>query len=320
MITTLNIERFKSIRTLELSCRRVNVFIGEPNTGKSNILEALGLLSWLGWARPGLNHFVRFSLVQNLFFDNLTDEPLRIQCQGEPAGTLEVEQHDDNFRLYVDDLERVVLNNRGEETMSLSWPDACSIRSYHYVPMVRYESSDPGPLIPPHGPNLFSLVYGSRKLREWLAELFRPYGFEVLLEPVERTIKVIKREAGILTALPLGMASDTLQRILFYTVAMESNTNSVLVFEEPETHAFPYYTKYLGERIGTDPSNQYFLSTHNPYLLVPLLEKTPKDQVALFATQYRNYATTVIPLSEDQIGRLLDADPFLGLQAVLETE
>ena len=140
------------------------------------------------------------------------------------------------------------------------------------------------------------------------------------MEPVERTIKVIKREAGILTALPLGMASDTLQRILFYTVAMESNTNSVLVFEEPETHAFPYYTKYLGERIGTDPSNQYFLSTHNPYLLVPLLEKTPKDQVALFATQYRNYATTVIPLSEDQIGRLLDADPFLGLQAVLETK
>ena len=52
MITTLNIERFKSIRTLELSCRRVNVFIGEPNTGKSNILEALGLLSWLGWERP----------------------------------------------------------------------------------------------------------------------------------------------------------------------------------------------------------------------------------------------------------------------------
>jgi hypothetical protein len=319
MITTLNIERFKSIRTLELSCRRVNVFIGEPNTGKSNILEALGLLSWLGWARPGLNHFVRFSLVQNLFFDNLTDEPLRIQCQGEPAVTLQVEHRNEHFRFLVNGVGQVDLNNRGEGQV-FYWPDACSIRSYRYVPMVRYESSDPGPLIPPHGPNLFSLVYGSRKLREWLAELFRPYGFEVLLEPVERTIKVIKREAGILTALPLGMASDTLQRILFYTVAMESNTNSVLVFEEPETHAFPYYTKYLGERIGTDPSNQYFLSTHNPYLLVPLLEKTPKDQVALFATQYRNYATTVIPLSEDQIGRLLDADPFLGLQAVLETE
>ena len=34
MITALKIERFKSIRKLELNCRRVNLFIGEPNIGK----------------------------------------------------------------------------------------------------------------------------------------------------------------------------------------------------------------------------------------------------------------------------------------------
>ena len=38
MIRTLEIKNFKSIKELRLDCRRINIFIGEPNTGKSNIL------------------------------------------------------------------------------------------------------------------------------------------------------------------------------------------------------------------------------------------------------------------------------------------
>jgi AAA15 family ATPase/GTPase len=53
MITKLSIANFKSIRQLNIDCKKINLFIGEPNTGKSNILEALALLSW--WARPGQN-------------------------------------------------------------------------------------------------------------------------------------------------------------------------------------------------------------------------------------------------------------------------
>ena len=55
MIETLEITNFKSVKHLKLPCKRFNVFIGEPNTGKSNILEALGLLSFVGTrqCRPG---------------------------------------------------------------------------------------------------------------------------------------------------------------------------------------------------------------------------------------------------------------------------
>ena len=48
MINELEIHNFKSIKDLTLPCKRFNVFIGEANTGKSNILEALGLLSFIG--------------------------------------------------------------------------------------------------------------------------------------------------------------------------------------------------------------------------------------------------------------------------------
>ena len=53
MINTLEINRFKSIKSLTLDCRKINLFIGEPNTGKSNILEALGLWSFLSYGHRG---------------------------------------------------------------------------------------------------------------------------------------------------------------------------------------------------------------------------------------------------------------------------
>jgi len=43
MIKNLQINNYKSISQLNLTCSRINVFVGEPNVGKSNILEALDL-------------------------------------------------------------------------------------------------------------------------------------------------------------------------------------------------------------------------------------------------------------------------------------
>ena len=56
MIKTLEIKNFKSIKHLQLDCKRVNLFIGKPNTGKSNILESAGLFS-LGAVKKQSIHF-----------------------------------------------------------------------------------------------------------------------------------------------------------------------------------------------------------------------------------------------------------------------
>ncbi len=45
MITEIEIERFKSIRSLRLELGRVNLFIGGNGSGKSNFLEAIGIVS-----------------------------------------------------------------------------------------------------------------------------------------------------------------------------------------------------------------------------------------------------------------------------------
>jgi hypothetical protein len=97
------------------------------------------------------------------------------------------------------------------------------------------------------------------------------------------------------------LASDTLRRIIFYTVAIASNKDSVLVFEEPESNAFPYYTKYLGERIALDKTNQFFIATHNPYLLSAIIEKGRKEDVQVFITYFRDYQTHVNPVDFPRI-------------------
>lgn len=82
MISHLKIKNFKSIRDLSLDCKRVNVFIGEPNTGKSNILESLGILSfnYHGYYGDDAKRFVRFGNTSNLSYDEILDEEIEIHC------------------------------------------------------------------------------------------------------------------------------------------------------------------------------------------------------------------------------------------------
>ncbi|MDO8637698.1 MAG: AAA family ATPase, partial [Dehalococcoidia bacterium] len=97
MIKTLEIKNFKSIKHLKLDCKRVNVFIGEPNTGKSNLLEALSLFSFAYYCRYGykLKDFVRIESVSNLFYDESLDETVQIVADDK---SIEIGFKDNHFQ------------------------------------------------------------------------------------------------------------------------------------------------------------------------------------------------------------------------------
>jgi len=325
MITKLSIANFKSVRQLDIDCRKVNLFIGEPNTGKSNILEALALLSWCGQYSQPLSDYVRFKFVENLFYDELVDDDIRVlfslSSRRDPTGLI-VHFQNDRFELLSPASDRFGgLSHAGEGNSVSGHFQTGNIKFFRFKILEHYgDSTDLGSLRPPNGANLFSVVYSSRVLRETMMDFFRKYGLMLVLRPQERVFELQKQVEGIAVNYPYTLASDTLQRIIFYTVAMASNKDSVLVFEEPESNAFPYYTKYLGERIALDETNQFFIATHNPYLLSAVIEKAPRDAVQVFITYFEDYQTKVKPLTGDQVCELMEADPFFNLDRFLEGE
>ena len=359
MFDHLEIKNFKSIEHLELSCRRVNVLIGEPNTGKSNILEALGLISFVGHSNStnDVREFVRCNDTSNLFYDgdlsrlmeivlNVASSgdnfqnipplaaPIRIRLQlgfsnGQFKGSVAAEEQliqlPGSSPMYdpialgeysiVGDYQSLSIG-RGFESST----NAAACKFYRFVPRSTFPEKSGRFLLPPSGANLLSLLLQNRDLRVDSNRPFLSRGLRLGLRPQENKIEVLKDFDDVIVSHPYHLASDTFQRLVFYMAALHTNSDSVLVFEEPEAHAFPYYTKYLAERIALDEKgNQYFISMHNPYFLLPILEKTLSEDIAVFITYYEDHHTQVRQLAQDELETIFDdVDVFSNIDMFLE--
>jgi len=330
MIKKLSIRNFKSIKDLEIDCRRVNLFIGEPNAGKSNILEALGLLSWFGnmmMNKTELGEYVRIQGTHNLFYDGLLDQTVEIGIENSIEVSMKIKFENDRFHF----IGKIPRGEEPSKEMDVCWldyspqlpevhiPELEFIKFYRFVGQNQFPRSSPSFLMPPHGSNMFALVMGNEKLRRIMSKFFKEFGLYPVLKPQEKTIEVQKSMGDITVDYPYILAPDTLQRIMFYIIAIESNENSTLVFE-PESHAFPYYTGLLGEIIASDEKNQYFLTTHNPYFLLSILERTPKNDVNACITYFKDNQTKVKRLNDEEVSRLMKYDPFFNLESFIEEE
>ena len=79
--------------------------------------------------------------------------------------------------------------------------------------------------------------------------------------------------------------------------------------------------KHLAELIALD-DNQYFVSTHNPYFLLSVLEKCPKDDIQIFVTYLENYTTKTKVLSDQDVEEILDMDSsvFFNIDKFLDVQ
>ena len=94
-------------------------------------------------------------------------------------------------------------------------------------------------LLPPSGENLPSLLLQNRELRTIVNQPFISAGLRLGLRPQENKVELIKQADDVIISYPYSLASDTLKRITFYTAAIETNKNSVIVLEEPEAIPSP---------------------------------------------------------------------------------
>ncbi len=322
MINELEINNFKSIKYALIECKQINVFIGEPNSGKSNFLEVLGFLSCLGHFTD-LRSYIRLNKTINLYYDELLDNEISIRLNDVSFGmkyeydSYVVKEKEGNMTLKF--------NHEGDYSGGSSGVKTVidilkAIKSFKYKEMPFFRGQNPGFLEPPHGENLFSVVYSNKEYREVMKNFIRDFGFNLVFRPQERTFEYQKQVEDIIISYPYILAPDTVKTIIFYLFAIMSNKNTSLVFEEPEAHAFPYYTKFIGEKIAFDKVNQYFIATHNPYFLSSILEKTPKKNLNIFITYFEDYQTKFKLLKEKQIREILDyeTDLFFNIKTLYE--
>lgn len=323
MIETLEAKKFKSLKHLKLNCKRINVFIGEPNTGKSNILETLGIFSYgcygIGYSIP-LNDFVRFEMMSNLFYDEDLDNNVEIKFDDK---ILEIKFEKERFRGECTEDGKPSFHfdyeNTGRGSSGFPGRYLSPFKFYRFAVKRDFPVKEPAFLLPPSGGNLFAVLRAHKETKSLASQVFSPFGLKLVFKPQENKIELLKQYEDIFISYPYSLASDTLQRLVFYLVAIESNKDSILAFEEPESHAFPYYTKYLAEVIALDKNNnQYFISTHNPYFLLPILEKSPKDDVAIFITYFEDYQTKVKSLCHKQLEEIMEIDVFSNIERFLE--
>jgi len=303
-----------------LQCRRINLLIGQPNVGKSNILEAIGLLSF-GCYGENLEEFVRLERISHLFYDEDLDDSVVVTFDEKP---IEVKAEGGGiFRakfkgqtLFTIDVQK----SRLERVQMRRTSQLAIFKFYRFRPEKIFPDREVDFLLPPSGSNLLALLLSHRELRSMASSIFEPFGLRLVLRPQEDKIEVLKYQEDVLISYPYFLASDTLQRIIFHLVAVESNRDSVLAFEEPEAHAFPYYTKLLAERIALDEGgNQFFISTHNPYFLLSILEKAKKEDVSILLTYWEDYQTKVRSLKEGEKEEILaqGIDLFFNMERFL---
>lgn len=303
-----------------MTCKRINLFIGEPNVGKSNILEGLSLYSVP--VTSDFRKLIRFQDLSNLFFENEPSNEIIVQTE---KGTVSV--------VYDFPGNQVVLNfpNQFQARFSIDgnivstnniMPSDLGIHPYFFRTTEKFSNKRIDFLSPPDGDNLFSILQSNRKLKLLISDFIQDRGFKLTFRQATSEIEISKEQNSILTTYPYHVISDTLQRIIFYVTAIESNhPGTSLILEEPESNVFPYYTKYLAEKIAGDSEKQYFITTHNPYFLQAIIEKVPSPDLTVNLATMNDYQTMVKQLPESAREEILtlNSDVFLNFDKLIET-
>lgn len=322
MIQKLSIRNFKSIRELDLECRRVNVFIGEPNAGKTNILEALALRCPQIYGDK-FNEAMRIGSVTDLFWNQTVSSDLLMVDFGygetttvwakQPPASIDIEGPPGTNKLRLSPYKQL-------EVSDSEIRDATSYYLFQRPTGPSAFLETPDRLQPPFGTNLGSLLYGNKNARVSASAFFDGSGFKLNIEQAGFKVLITKELEGVLMSLSYTAASETLRRMIFYHLILDTNRDQILVLDEPEAHSFPPYTKTLAERIALDDrGNQFFLTTHSPYMLDSLLSKTPSKDLNVVLCRMENFETKAYPMNQDQIDQIKEwsMDAFFNFDRLL---
>ena len=341
-ITNIEIKNFKSIRQAEIKdCRRINVFIGYPNVGKSNILEAIGLFS-VEKELENISSMVRIEDNPSLFYNGNIDSPFQVSINSihnifgsynQPDKSIVIsrlfnskEQIENrliksNASYKIDENKQIENFPKPSISKTIYPSEIADFKKYEFKKDTKYAYGNISNLKHPYGENIFDVISNNDLIRKEVRELFEQYNLKFAFDKGSRTFKILKDIGDDFFLISYSMIADTLQRVIFYKTAILSNKNSILLFEEPEAHMFPpYIAKFTSDIIYDRNDNQFFIATHSPFVLNDFMEDVYKEEFSIYAVGLRDGATIIKRLSDEEITEIYQygIDLFFNLENYLK--
>lgn len=351
-LENIEIKNFKSIRHQKIEgCKRINLFIGYPNVGKSNILEALSFLSLISEPRTKIEDICRVGEFSELFFDGnvvnrievsyvnsrkldisyYNSRELSITNQvsfsdkfvNEPSQYNKKDELEErSIKISKKGFNEIIQNQNFRFYFSESDLDSFEVKRYEFFKNVERNRDVYDSLLFPDGQNLFYIIERNGSLRNELVELLAEYGLKLFFDRGDNySMKAMKTLSDdTVFTIPFYQIADTLQRLIFYKAAIQTNEKTNLIFEEPESHMFPPYIKRFASDVVLDKNeNQFFIATHSPYVLDAVLEEAKPDEVSIYLVDYKNGETIIKSLKDNDIEeiRSFGVDLFFNIENYL---
>jgi AAA15 family ATPase/GTPase len=335
-ITNIEIKNFKSIRhqTIE-GCKRINVFVGPPNVGKSNVLEALSLFGLLNLAPGGalsLQNLTRINKSYQLFFDGLIKDNCVIALNNDVKVVIEIKT---GFEIkfsalgvhgfWVKDINDYKKNEReitfksfecsssstkiSDNTkladITFSNNSVSPIKKYIFSKLTVNDQFDTltKSLISPFGENISDIIFSIPDVKKKVIELFDLFNLKISRSEAGGGINLLKQLAdSSFLILDFELIAETLQRLVFHQAAILSNENSVLLFEEPESHMYePYILEFTNAIKNDKNNNQFFIVTHSQYVIEELLrDEESRNDTNIYLVGLENNETKIKLMSPEK--------------------
>lgn len=308
----IEIENFKSIKKLRIDgCKRINLFIGAPNTGKSNIIEALSIFSlpYYRYSTPKrLDNFLRLNpnQIPELYYNGNYSEPIFVKTQNiklqidyqKQLGFVEIKYEGRSLESdHIKADAKLYLRNGSVNANKKNMP---IVKRYIFNLKTKLAYSNLSVLLPPFGNNLAGCIEEILDIKEFIKTVIANYNLIIRYDKSSENIKFIKRiNENEELEIAYNLIADTLQRMIFYKTAVHSNKDSILLFEEPEANCYPPYILELTQDIIGSKTNQFFIATHSPVILNEFLDEA-FDDVAIYLSSIKDGQTVLQLLTTEQ--------------------
>lgn len=303
--TYIDIENFKSIKKLRIDgCKRINLFIGPPNVGKSNILEALSVFS-LPITHRTIKDIIRFENIPELYFSADSNKAISFKSNKFSFQISLNKDFDFLIEYFSKDISIAEIIIK-QDFKSVSYSRKLGydeINVNKYVFSLHEKTTDRNNynrLSSPFGNNLFSVIRANNLLVNHVAKILENQGLKLLFDTSTNSYRIISEIVNdSFFSIPYNGIADTFQRYIFHLAAIKSNSNSILLFEEPEANCYPPYIKALTQEIVESETNQFFIATHSDIVVNHFLENA-FDETNIYMVDFKDGQTVVQTLTEQQ--------------------